>query len=76
MKVIGTGSLGNISKPLIIDLVQKDHQITVINSKTGKQKDIEDLGAKVDIGSLEDVSFLGNNCFYRSVGLWMERYKF
>jgi uncharacterized protein YbjT (DUF2867 family) len=58
MKVILTGSLGNIGKPLTIDLVQKGHHVTVISSKPGKQKDIEALGARAAIGLLEDVSFL------------------
>lgn len=58
MKIIITGSLGNISKPLTIKLVQKGHQVTVISSKPEKQKDIEELGAKASIGSLNDVEFL------------------
>lgn len=58
MKVIVTGSLGNISKPLTKELVQKGHQVTVISSNEAKQKDIETLGAKSAIGSLEDVDFL------------------
>lgn len=58
MKVIVTGSLGNISKPLTKELVQKGHQVTVISSDREKQKDIEALGAKSAIGSLEDVEFV------------------
>ena len=58
MKVIVTGSLGNISKPLAKELVQKGHQVTVISSNEEKQKDIESLGATAAIGSLEDVDFL------------------
>ncbi|MBE8965723.1 NAD(P)H-binding protein [Nostocales cyanobacterium LEGE 12452] len=58
MKVIVTGSLGNISKPLAKELVQKGHTVTVISSKPEKQKDIEALGATAAIGSLEDVDFL------------------
>ncbi|BDA78633.1 hypothetical protein LPTSP3_g15630 [Leptospira kobayashii] len=58
MKIIITGSLGNISKPLTIDLVGKGHSVTVISSKLEKQKEIEALGAKAAIGPLEDVSFL------------------
>ncbi|MFN6525686.1 NAD(P)H-binding protein [Nostoc sp. ChiSLP03a] len=58
MKVIVTGSLGNISKPLAKELVQKGHTVTVISSKPEKQKDIEALGATAAIGSLEDVNFL------------------
>jgi uncharacterized protein YbjT (DUF2867 family) len=58
MKVIVTGSLGNISKPLTVELVQKGHSVTVISSKAEKRKDIEALGAYAAIGSLEDVDFL------------------
>jgi uncharacterized protein YbjT (DUF2867 family) len=58
MKVIVTGSLGNISKPLTKELVQKGHHVTVISSNKEKQTDIEALGATAAIGSLEDVDFL------------------
>ena len=58
MKIVLTGSLGNISKPLAIGLVKKGHEVTVISSKADKQKDIEALGAKAAIGQMEDVAFL------------------
>lgn len=58
MKFIVTGSLGNISKPLAQELVQKGHRVTVISSKPEKQKDIEAIGALAAIGTLEDVDFL------------------
>ena len=58
MKIIITGSLGNISKPLTKELVQKGHQVTVISSKPERQKDIEALGAKAAIGTMEDAGFL------------------
>ncbi|NCD70773.1 NAD(P)H-binding protein [Mucilaginibacter agri] len=58
MKIIVTGSLGNISKPLAEELIQKGHNITVISSKAEKQKDIETLGATAAIGSLNDADFL------------------
>jgi uncharacterized protein YbjT (DUF2867 family) len=58
MKVLVTGSLGNISKPLTKELVQKGHHVTVISSNKEKQTDIEALGATAAIGSLEDVNFL------------------
>ena len=58
MKIILTGSLGNISRPLTIELVQKGHSVTVISSKTEKQKEIEALGALAAIGSVEDLKFL------------------
>lgn len=58
MKIIVTGSLGNISQPLIKELVQKCQSVAVISSKPEKQKDIEAIGAIAAIGSLEDVDFL------------------
>ena len=58
MKIIVTGSLGNISKPLTEALVQVGHHVTVISSNQEKQKAIEALGANAAIGSLEDIDFL------------------
>lgn len=58
MKIIVTGSLGNISQPLATELVQKGHTVVVISSKPEKQKDIEALGASPAIGTLEDADFL------------------
>lgn len=58
MKITITGSLGHISKPLAEELISTGHDVTVISSKADKQKDIEALGAKAAIGSIEDVSFL------------------
>ncbi|MGZ4115850.1 MAG: NmrA family NAD(P)-binding protein [Bacteroidia bacterium] len=58
MKIVVTGSLGNISKPLTKELVQKGHSVTVISSKAERQKEIEMIGAKAAIGSMEDVDFL------------------
>ena len=58
MKITITGSLGHISKPLTKELVQKGHDLTVISHNPERQKDIEALGAKAAIGSIEDGSFL------------------
>ena len=58
MKIIVTGSLGNIGKPLTTMLVQKGHAVTVISSKAERQKDIAAIGAKAAIGSMEDIDFL------------------
>ncbi|WP_345951173.1 NAD(P)H-binding protein [Mucilaginibacter sp. PAMB04274] len=58
MKIIVTGSLGHISKPLAEELVQKGHAVTVISSSAERQAEIESLGATAAIGSLEDVQFL------------------
>tara|TARA_R110000868_G_scaffold111773_1_gene301528 strand:- start:30286 stop:31185 length:900 start_codon:yes stop_codon:yes gene_type:complete len=58
MKIIVTGSLGNIGKPLTQILVKKGHQVTVISSKKERKLAIEQLGATAAIGRMEDVDFL------------------
>jgi uncharacterized protein YbjT (DUF2867 family) len=58
MKITLTGSLGHISKPLAKELVQKGHSVTVISSNPEKQKDVETIGAKAAIGTMQDVDFL------------------
>lgn len=58
MKVVVTGSLGHISKPLTEELVGKDYQVTVVSSNAERQKDIEEIGATAAIGLLEDADFL------------------
>lgn len=58
MKIVVTGSLGHISKPLAQELIKNGHQVTIISSQSAKQKEIEDLGASAAIGRLEDVDFL------------------
>ena len=58
MKIVLTGSLGHISKPLTAELVQKGHSVTVISSNPQKQRDIETLGATPAIGSMDDAGFL------------------
>ncbi len=60
MKIIVTGSLGNISKPLTEILVKQGHVITVISSDPEKQTAIENLGAIPAIGSISDARFLTN----------------
>ncbi|GEP95521.1 NAD(P)H-binding protein [Chitinophaga cymbidii] len=61
MKITLTGSLGNIGKPLTKALVHKGHSVTVISSNPERQKEIEALGAKAAIGSIEDAEFLTKN---------------
>ncbi len=58
MKIIVTGSLGNISKPLTKELTGRGHSVTVISRNSEKRAEIEALGAKAAIGSMEDVDFL------------------
>lgn len=58
MKIVITGSLGSISKPLTQQLVHKGHSVTVISSKADREKSIEELGAKAAIGTMENIDFL------------------
>ena len=72
MRYVITGSLGNISLPVTKALLNAGHEVTVITSKQGNAKAIELLGAKVAVGSVEDVNFLtktfsGANAVYTMV---------
>lgn len=58
MKIVLTGSIGNIGKPLATELVQKGHSVTVISSNAGRVSEIEALGAKALVGSMFDADFL------------------
>lgn len=58
MKIVVTGSLGHISKPLIIQLIKQGHKVTVISSSLDRKSEIEALGAKPAIGKIEDLTFL------------------
>lgn len=58
MKIVITGSLGHISKPLAEELITKGHSVTVISSNVYRAQDIEALGAKAAIGSVDDIDFL------------------
>ncbi|RUT71304.1 NAD-dependent dehydratase [Flavobacterium cupreum] len=58
MKIIISGSLGNIGKPLTHQLVAAGHEVTVISSSADKKEAIEKAGAKAAIGSVSDAAFL------------------
>ena len=58
MKIIITGSVGNVAKPLAQQLIAEGHDITVISSNNSKKNEIENLGAKAAIGSITDLDFL------------------
>ncbi len=58
MKIVVTGSLGNISKPLTEKLVAKGHQVTVVSSSDERRKTIEEIGASAAIGTMENADFL------------------
>lgn len=58
MKVLVTGSLGNIGRPLTKALVSKGHTVTVVSSNPSRKTAIASLGATAAIGSIEDRDFL------------------
>ena len=60
MKIIVTGSLGHISKPLVEKLTAEKHDVTVISSKVDRKSEIESLGATAAIGSVSDLAFVTN----------------
>ncbi|WP_137905181.1 NAD(P)H-binding protein [Chryseobacterium sp. 2VB] len=58
MKIVITGSLGNVAKPLAQQLIAEGHDITVVSSSEARKQDIESMGATPAIGSITDVNFL------------------
>jgi uncharacterized protein YbjT (DUF2867 family) len=60
MKIIVTGSLGHISKPLVEKLTAAKHDVTVISSNAERKSEIEALGATAAIGSVSDLAFVTN----------------
>jgi len=58
MKYVITGSTGHISKPLSLQLIKAGHNVTIVTSNPDKVTEIEALGAKAAVGSIEDVPFL------------------
>ena len=58
MHITVTGSLGNIGKKLVTELVAAGQEVTVISSRSERTAAIEALGAKAAIGSITDADFL------------------
>lgn len=58
MKILITGSLGNVAKPLAEELISKGHELTIISSNESRRGEIENLGACAAIGSITDPDFL------------------
>ncbi len=61
MKIVVTGSLGNISKPLAKQLIQQGHSVTIISSSADRVKEIAAIGATAAIGTMQDVDFLSKS---------------
>lgn len=55
-----TGSIGNISKPIIEGLVKEGHAVRVITSNSERVTEIEKLGAKGFVGKVQDAAFIQN----------------
>jgi uncharacterized protein YbjT (DUF2867 family) len=58
MKIVLTGSISNVGKPLTTELIKQGHDVTVITSKTERQPNIEALGAQAAVGCMFDANFL------------------
>lgn len=58
MKIVLTGSLGHIGRPLAEKLTQGGHAVTVVSSKAARAREIEALGAAAAVGSVDDAGFL------------------
>ena len=67
-----TGSVGNISKPIVAGLVKAGKVVTVLTSSAEKVKEIEQLGAKALVGSVQvnaftKTSFAGADVVYTMI---------
>ena len=60
MKYVITGSLGHISKPLAEALIKAGHETVIVTSNNDRVKEIEALGAKAAVGSVDDTQFVTN----------------
>jgi uncharacterized protein YbjT (DUF2867 family) len=58
MRIVVTGSLGNISRKLVEQLVSNNLEVKVISSNPNKATEIEALKAIPAIGSVEDPAFV------------------
>lgn len=58
MKIVTTGSLGNVANLVVKKLIASGHNVTVITSKSERTAAIEALGATATVGSISDADFL------------------
>ncbi|RYC51038.1 NmrA family NAD(P)-binding protein [Flagellimonas olearia] len=58
MRIVVSGSLGHIGRPLTRALVKNGHHVTVISSRSERLDEIIGLGAIPAFGTLEDADFL------------------
>ncbi len=55
-----TGSIGNISRPIVEALVKAGKKVSVVTSNNDRVSEIEKLGAKALVGKIQDASFVKN----------------
>jgi len=60
MKYVITGSLGHISKPIAVALIKAGHETVIITSNNDRVEEIQSLGAKALVGSVDDRQFVTN----------------
>lgn len=58
MKITLLGSLGHINSYVIPELINQGHEVTVVSHSSKRQAEIESMGAKAAIGSMQDADFL------------------
>lgn len=58
MKIAMLGSLGNINRYVIPELINQGHDVTVVTSSDKRVSLIEELGAIPAVGTMADVDFL------------------
>lgn len=58
MKIIVTGSLGNVGRILSEKLIRSGHDVTVVSHSAEREKEIASLGARAAIGSIDNSEFL------------------
>ena len=66
MKYVITGSIGNISRPLVKKLIAAGHHVSVISSNESRSEEIKSLGATSLIGSVTDVAFQDEDAAYNT----------
>ncbi|MEX2235054.1 MAG: NAD(P)H-binding protein, partial [Cyclobacteriaceae bacterium] len=57
-KYVITGSIGHISRPVVEGLVKAGKTVDVVTTSNERVKEIEKLGAKAVVGSVQDASFV------------------
>lgn len=61
MKIVITGSLGNVSKALAEILLPKGHLVTIVTSDPKKVSAIKAMGARPAVGSISGAKFLAKS---------------